>query len=422
MHTIIVGAGIGGCATALALHALGIEVTVYEAVRDVAPLGVGINVLPHAMGVLDQLGLLETLRSAGVETAELAFFNRHGQLIWREPRGIEAGYPVPQISIHRGRFQLALLDVVKQRLGPDAVRTGHALRAFSTGDSKTRPTVEFENRVTGETVHDTADAVIACDGIHSLVRNTFEPDQGAPQWSGNMLWRAATRYRGFLTKRSMFMAGHRPHKFVAYPITDPDEHGFQVINWIAELDRREIGLSGREEWNKRVNRSVFADRFADWRFDWLDIPALIDQTDEVFEFPMVDRDPLTCWSHGRVTLLGDAAHPMYPIGSNGASQAILDAAAVATALHEHSDPVDALRAYESIRLPATAKIVLANRQHGPERVLDMAEERSPSGFSAIGDVFADGELEGISSQYRQIAGFSRPGETVGPAPKSGQTG
>ncbi len=408
MHTIVIGAGIGGCATALALHAQGISVTMYEAVRDITPLGVGINVLPHAMGVLDELGLLETLRPLGVETAELAFFNRHGQLIWREPRGLAAGYQVPQISIHRGRFQLALLEVVKERLGPDAVRAGHALRSFTVGDSNTRPTVELENRTTGETVFDTADVVIACDGIHSVARSTFEPNQGAPQWSGNVLWRAATRHPGFLTKRSMFMAGYRPHKFVAYPITEPDADGLQLVNWIAELDRRDTGLLGREEWNKRVEKSVFADRFADWRFDWLDIPALIEQTEEIFEFPMVDRDPLSHWSHGRVTLLGDAAHPMYPIGSNGASQAILDASAIAVALKTHTDPTDALRAYEWERLPATARIVLANRQHGPERVLDMAEERSPAGFSAIGDVFADGELEGISAQYKQIAGFSRP--------------
>ena len=410
MHTIVIGAGIGGCVAALALHAQGIDVTLYEAVREIAPLGVGINVLPHAMGVLNQLGLLDALRPMGVETAELAFFNRHGQLIWREPRGLAAGYDVPQLSIHRGRFQLALLSVVQERLGADSVRTGHSLRSFTVGDSTIRPTVELENRTSGEAVHDTADVMIACDGIHSLVRNTFEPNQGAPHWSGNVLWRAATRHPGFLTKRSMFMAGYLPHKFVAYPITDPDADGFQIVNWIAELNCRDRGLAGRETWNKKVDKSVFAERFSEWRFDWLDIPALIEQTGEVFEFPMVDRDPLKQWTHGRVTLLGDAAHPMYPVGSNGASQAILDAAAIASALKAYSDPGDALRSYESERLPATAKIVLANRQHGPERVLDLAEERAPGGFANIREVFAEGELEGISAHYKQIAGFSRPAQ------------
>lgn len=417
MRTIVIGGGIGGCATALALHQHGIDVTLYESVRDPAPLGVGINLLPHAMGVLAGLGLLELLRPLGVETAELAFFNRHGQLIWREPRGIAAGYDVPQLSVHRGQLQLLLLREVQARLGEGSVLTGHALRSFTVGDINDRATVEIENRIDGTTVHDSADAVIACDGIHSVVRKAFAPDEGSPHWSGNVLWRAATRHPGFLTKRSMFMAGFLPHKFVAYPISEPDADGLQTINWIAELNRRSEGLSGREEWNKRVPKSIFAERFADWRFDWLDIPALIEQTDDVFEFPMVDRDPLEHWTHGRVTLLGDAAHPMYPIGSNGASQSILDAAALANelanAVGDKSDHganiIGALTSYEDIRRPATAKIVLANRQHGPERVLDMAEERAPHGFNNVNDVFATGELEAISAQYKQIAGFSRPG-------------
>lgn len=408
MRVIVIGAGIGGCTAALALHQQGIEVTVYESVREPAPLGVGINVLPHAMAVMQRLDLLEALLPLGLQTAELAFFNRHGQLIWREPRGLAAGYDVPQLSVHRGRLQLALIDEVRLRLGSDSLRMGHALRTFTTGDSHARPTVELEDRIAGGSVTDTADLVVACDGIHSVVRKTFAPHEGAPHWSGNMLWRAATRHPGFLTHRSMFMAGHLPHKFVAYPITEPDADGMQIVNWIAELNRSEQGLSGREAWNRKVDKSLFADRFADWNFDWLDIPALIEQTDDVFEFPMVDRDPLERWSHGRVTLLGDAAHPMYPIGSNGASQAILDAAALADSIKTIADPVDALRAYESVRLPATAKIVLSNRQHGPERVLDLSEARAPGGFSSVEEVFAPGELEGISAQYKQIAGFSRP--------------
>jgi 2-polyprenyl-6-methoxyphenol hydroxylase-like FAD-dependent oxidoreductase len=182
----------------------------------------------------------------------------------------------------------------------------------------------------------------------------------------------------------------------------------QTVNWIAELNRSAEGLSGREAWNKKVDKSLFADRFADWNFDWLDIAALIEQTDEVFEFPMVDRDPLDQWTYGRVTLLGDAAHPMYPVGSNGASQAILDAAALSSALVSHDSPLDALHAYESIRRPATSRIVLSNRQHGPERVMDMAEQRSPAGFGSASDVFAPGELETISAQYKQVAGFTAP--------------
>jgi 5-methylphenazine-1-carboxylate 1-monooxygenase len=358
--------------------------------------------------VLRDLELVHTLVPLGVQTAELAFFNRHGQLIWREPRGLAAGYEVPQLSVHRGQLQLTLFHAMQLRLPVDAVHAGHALTSFTTGDAHTLPTVTFEDRNTGEEVHDQADVIIACDGIHSLVRKTLLGRDDEPNWSGNVLWRAATRHPGFLTKRSMFMAGHLPHKFVAYPICEPDAEGMQTVNWIAELNRRAEGLSGREAWNKKVDKSLFADRFVDWKFDWLDIPALIEQTDEVFEFPMVDRDPLDQWTYGRVTLLGDAAHPMYPIGSNGASQAILDAAALSSALVAHASPVDALHAYEATRRPATTRIVLSNRQHGPERVLDMAEERSPNGFGSATEVFAPGELETISAQYKQVAGFTPP--------------
>jgi 5-methylphenazine-1-carboxylate 1-monooxygenase len=404
----VIGGGIGGCVTAMALHAKGIDVTVYESVRELAPLGVGINILPHAMSVLRDLELLDTLVPLGVQTAELAFFNRHGQLIWREPRGLAAGYEVPQISVHRGQLHVALFDAMTQRLPEGSIHLGHSLTSFTNGDEHTLPTVTLENRITGEVAVDQADIVIACDGIHSVIRKTLVSGEDQPNWSGNVLWRAATRHPGFLSKRSMFMAGHLPNKFVAYPISEPDAEGMQTVNWIAELNRSAEGLSGREEWNKKVDKSIFAEHFASWNFDWLDIPALIEQTDDVYEFPMVDRDPLDKWTNGRTTLLGDAAHPMYPIGSNGASQAILDAAALATALVSHAAPTDALQAYESTRRPATSRIVLSNRQHGPERVLDMAEQRSPDGFSNINDVFAPGELEAISAQYKQVAGFTPP--------------
>jgi 5-methylphenazine-1-carboxylate 1-monooxygenase len=408
MRAIVIGAGIGGCVAALALQQKGIEVTVYESVREIAPLGVGINLLPHAMRVLADLDLINELLPLGVQTAELAFFNRHGQLIWREPRGVAAGYDVPQLSVHRGKLQLALVAAVRQRVEEGNLRTAHALTSFTVGSPDERPTVTLEHRITGETVTDSADVVVACDGIHSLIRQSFNPSEGPPHWSGNVLWRAATQHAGFLTKRSMFMAGHLPQKFVAYPISEPDSNGLQAINWIAELNREAEGLSGREGWNKRVDKSLFADRFADWTFEWLDIPGLIEQTQDVFEFPMVDRDPIDTWTYGYVTLLGDAAHPMYPIGSNGASQAILDAAALAAALVEYDDPAVGLRAYEATRRPATAKIVLSNRAHGPERVLDLAEQRSPEGFASVSEVFATGELEDISALYKQLAGFSRP--------------
>ncbi|MEM9037669.1 MAG: flavin-dependent oxidoreductase [Actinomycetota bacterium] len=401
MRVIIAGAGIGGLTAALALHEQGADVTVHEAVRELAPLGVGINVLPHAMGVLAGLDATEPIREIGVETAELCFFNRHGQLIWREPRGLAAGYDVPQISVHRGRLQMTLLELVRERLGADAVRTGR--RVVETRDISGGVEVEIET-ADGPIVQ-RGDVAVAADGIHSAIRARRHPDEGLPHWSGNLLWRGTTWADPYLTGRSMFMAGHRPHKFVAYPISSPREDGRVLVNWIAELDWTDVGLSDREDWNRTGELADFLPRFEDWTFDWLDVPDLIRRNEGVYEFPMVDREPLDRWSVGRTTLLGDAAHPMYPIGSNGASQAILDARALADALTQHGDVDDALRAYEADRLPPTAAIVRANRRHGPEVVLDLAHERAPDGFTDVGDVFAAGELEEIAGRYKAVAGF-----------------
>ncbi len=408
MRVIIAGGGIGGLTAAMALHARGIDVQVYESVAELQPLGVGINVLPHAMAQLDRLDLLPTVLPLGVPTAELCFFNLHGQLIWREPRGLAAGYPVPQLSVHRGRFHMALLDEARARLGADRIVTGHALQGFAEQPDG-RVQVELARRSDESVVRDTADLLVGADGIHSAVRATFHPDEGMPQSSGNVLWRATTRTAPFLTGRSMFMAGHLPHKFVAYPLTEPDADGLQTVNWIAELDRRHIGLSKREDWNKRGDLADFLPRFEEWVWDWLDVPTLIRGAEATYEFPMVDRDPLDRWTHGRVTLLGDAAHPMYPIGSNGASQAIIDALTLADLLAGTSDIDAALRAYDDDRRPKTAAIVLSNRKHGPERMLDLAHERAPQGFADVLEVFAAGEREAIAAQYKQVAGFSLPG-------------
>jgi 2-polyprenyl-6-methoxyphenol hydroxylase-like FAD-dependent oxidoreductase len=366
---------------------------------------------------LRRLGVLDELLAQGVATAELCFFNRHGQLIWREPRGVAAGYDVPQISIHRGLLQQVLLDAVHERLGPDALVTGHAVQRFDAAgarDGAASVAVELLDRRLDQTVVVGADLLVGADGIHSAVRAQLYPDEGPPNWQGDVLWRAITRTTPFLTGRSMFMAGHLPHKFVAYPISAPDDDGRCLVNWIAELDRSDQGLAHREDWNRRGTFADFAPRFADWRFDWLDVAALIDGADEVFEFPMVDRDPLPRWTFGRVTLLGDAAHPMFPIGSNGASQAIIDALTLADRLADAGDDLGgALQQYEDERRAATAAIVASNRRHGPERVLDLAEQRAPDGFTDVADVFAAGELEEIAASYKQVAGFV-PGSTAAP--------
>lgn len=408
MRAIIAGGGIGGLTAAMALHAEGIDVQVYESVVELAPLGVGINVLPHAMAHLQRLGLLDIVLPLGVQTEELCFFTKRGQLIWREPRGLAAGYPIPQLSVHRGHLHMALFAEARRRLGADVVRHAHAVRSFSQDESG-RVTVELIDRATDRIVTDSADVLVAADGIHSAIRQQLYPDQGPPSWQGDILWRSTSRWKPFLTGRSMVMAGHLPHKFVAYPLSEVGDDGLQLINWVAELDRTAFGMLNREDWNRRGNFDDFMPHFEDWVFDWLDIPSMFRATDSVFEFPMIDRDPLDRWTFGRVTLLGDAAHPMYPIGSNGAAQAIIDGLALADSLGdsiaEGRSIESGLAQYEDLRRPRTSQIVLSNRQHGPERVLDIAEQRAPEGFANIGEVFAPGELEAISAQYKQVAGF-----------------
>lgn len=401
MRICIAGAGITGCAAAMLLAEAGHDVTVFEAVPEVSELGVGINLLPHAISILDRLGLADQLEDLGVATAELVYTNRHGQRIWGEPRGRFAGYPVPQVSIHRGKLQVALFNAAKARLGADKVLTGHRLVAVDDGS----PVSATFERPDGSRVTVEADVLVGADGIHSTLRRQRYPDEGLPRYGGRILWRAISRAKPFMTGASMIMAGHQDRKFVCYPIDRPGADGLQTINWIAELTVDQ--MPERENWNKEGDKADFAGAFADWTFDWLDVPGLIADADKVFEFPLVDRDPLPAWTFGVTTLLGDAAHPMYPIGSNGASQGILDADALVRALAEHAEPAAALRAYEAERLPATAKIVLANRGNGPEICMQLAEERAPDGFARIEDVFAEGELEAIAARYKAVAGFSK---------------
>lgn len=402
---MIIGAGIGGLVTALKLHRLGIKVQVFESVEEIRALGVGINLLPHSVKVLTELGLAEELDREGVRTAELAYYNKFGQLIWQEPRGLDAGYQWPQYSIHRGKLQLLLLREVKRRLGESSVVTGHHLTEFEQHEEGV--TATFVNRKTGQSLgRYSADMMIGADGIHSVIRNNYYPNEGSPKYGGRILWRGTTEAPPFLTGRSMIMMGHVDVKFVAYPISSPNSQGEALINWIAELTVPE-GMLDRTDWNRKANKEDFAPSFAQWKFDWIDVPHLIEKSEAVYEFPLVDKDPVKQWAFDRVVLLGDAAHPMYPIGSNGASQAILDSEALARSLSESDNIELAFKQYEALRLDKTSSIVLSNRQNGPEIVMQIVEDRAPNGFANLHDVISRQELEEISARYKQIAGFDK---------------
>jgi 2-polyprenyl-6-methoxyphenol hydroxylase-like FAD-dependent oxidoreductase len=369
-------------------------------------MGVGINVLPHAAKVLARLGLEKNLAAIGVITRESAFFNRFGQLIYREPAGRLAGYGHPQVSIHRGDLQAVLLAAVQERLGVGRVMLDHAC----TGATQDEHSVTLRFRATSSGAPQPpvrADVAVACDGIHSVLRKQFHPDEPAPLYSGVNMWRGTVGHAPFLTGATMMRAGWlATGKLVTYPIRDNiDGRGSQLINWVAEIERPR---PARRDWNNKGDLGDFISAFEDWHFDWLDVPALLRGTAEVLEYPMVDQDPLDEWAAGRVTLLGDAAHPMVPRGSNGAGQAILDARVLREALASVADPVRALQAYEAARRPATARIVRTNRSTPPDVILREVWARTGDRpFERIEDVVDPAELRAISDQYKQVAGFSQ---------------
>ena len=402
---IIVGGGIGGLTLALALHDARIPCRVFESAPEIKAVGVGINLLPHATKELAALGLEPALARVAVETTDATFFNRFGQLIYQEPLGRAAGYDQPQFSIHRGYLQMVLLDAFRARAGYERIITDHHCLGVEQDDSGVG--VTFSDGPGGSARATVRGRVaIACDGINSVIRKQFYPDEGEPRYSGVNMWRGVTRWKPMLSGASMVRAGWLSHgKMVIYPIRAAGSDGLQLINWVAEIETPHYR---KRDWNREGSLVDFVGPFADWHFDWLDIPAFIRAADGVLEFPMVDQDPLPRWSFGRITLLGDAAHPMVPRGSNGAGQAILDARALTTALLQNADPVAALAAYERQRLPATTRIVLANRSNPPDAILREVFERTHDRpFNSIDEIISRDELVALSESYKQIAGYSK---------------
>ena len=404
MTVLIAGAGIAGLTLGLSLHQVGIPFHIYEAVEDIRPLGVGINLQSLATRELFELGLEEALDKVGLRTEEVGYFTAQGQEIWREPRGTFAGNTWPQYSIHRGGLQMTLLDALIERSGRNVLTMGAAVTGWREVNGGVE--VTLTNRKT-ETVIGTAtgDVLIAADGINSVLRAGFYPDEGPAVWGGTMMWRGVTRGPKFLTGRSMAMVGNKACKFVCYPIGDTDDGG-SLINWIADLELPADYDWLSQDWNRKGNRADFAHRFEGWAFDWIDIPKIIAKADNIWEFPMVDRNPLPQWSFGPVTLLGDAAHAMYPIGSNGASQGIIDARILTRELRDHGAMQGALQSYDNARREAVNAMVLANRGDGPDKILDIVAERAPDGTDDIESIMPLSELQAFADRYKTVTGMT----------------
>ncbi|KFU75802.1 2-polyprenyl-6-methoxyphenol hydroxylase [Amycolatopsis lurida] len=404
MKILISGAGIGGLTAALSLHAAGFtDVQVVESAQELRPLGVGLNLLPNAVRELAELGLLSAVASQAVATRELILCNSFGQLVWREPRGLDAGNEWPQLSIHRGHLQAVLADAVRNRLGAHTIATDTRVTAVTPlSGGRVRTSLNHPSTANSSTLD--TDLLIGADGINSAVRSSLYPREGPPLWNGLTLWRGVAWSMPYLTGASMIVAGDDVERIVLYPIRERSNGEHTVlVNWV--IARRCGDEPQHGDWNRRTSVDRVIEHALRWRFDWLDIPAIIRSAPAVFEYPMIDRDPLPRWTFQRVTLLGDAAHPMYPAGSNGATQAIIDARALAYLLATCDDVDQALDAYDRQRRNLMGRIQLSNRAMGPERAITLAHQRAPGGFGDINDVISANELAQISADYARTAGF-----------------
>ena len=397
---LIIGAGPAGLTLALSLHRAGIPCRVYEQAPEIKAVGVGVNLLPHAVAELAKLGLLDALRAVAVQTDQASFFTRHGQHVHSEPLGLAAVYPNPQFSIHRADLQTVLLDATRAALGAGRLHLGHrALGVETVGDAAVVHFADGRPDARGC-------AAIAAEGVHSVVRKQFHPHEQGVHYTGYNMWRGVTRWPPFLTGATMTRAGWLADgKMVIYPIRNNiDDQGRQLVNWVAEV---EWPTPIDRDWNRTGRLEDFLPYFADWKFDWLDVPVFLAASDVILEFPMVDQDPLPWWTQGRVTLMGDAAHPMVPRGSNGAGQSILDAVALAKAFVAGGPVEGALAAYENERRPATSAVVLQNRRNPPDAILREVYERTGNKpFARIEEVISREELLAITLRYKQVAGYT----------------
>lgn len=405
-HVIIAGGGIGGLVTALTLQQIGVKFSVYEAVRELAPLGVGINIQPNAVRELQDLGIgPEALDSVGLPAREWALVGLKGNDVYSEPRGLEAGYHWPQYAVHRGRFHMMLYHILKERAGADVVRTGHKVTGY---EHKCDGTVTaLIERADGTQLRENGTILIAADGIHSAVRARMHPQQPPIHWGGAIMWRGTTMAKPIRTGASFVGLGTHKQRVVLYPISHPDpETGLAMINWIAEVVVDKDDGRYSNGWFRPVKVEDFAHHFAKWTYDWLDVPDLLARADVAYENPMIDRDPVPTWQDGPVILMGDAAHAMYPTGSNGASQAIMDARHLGAAMLEHGVTPAALRAFDAKFCAPISELVLRNRGAGPFGLLNLIDERCGGEFEDINDVVPEAERNAFMARYKAAAGFA----------------
>jgi len=403
---LIAGGGIGGLATALTLHQIGVRAVVFEAVSDLRPLGVGINLQPNAVRELFDLGFAEAdLDAIGIQAREWALVGLNGNDVYSEPRGIDAGYKWPQYSVHRGQLQMMLYAAVRKRLGPEAVRLGERVTGYR---NRADGAVEAEiTKSDGTTATETGTLLIGADGLHSAVRAQMHPDQPPIQWGGAVMWRGVTMAKPVRTGASFVGLGSHRQRLVFYPISQPDPAtGLAAINWIAEVTFDTDGGRSKGDWNKRVELSDFLHHFEGWTYDWLDVPALLSGAGDIWEYPMIDREPIDTWVDGRAALLGDAAHVMYPTGSNGASQAIMDARILGRNFVANGVTPTALSAYDAELCGPVSAVVLRNRGAGPFSILNLVDERCGGEFDNIDDVIPPQERAALMADYKAAAGFA----------------
>lgn len=409
MKVIIAGGGIGGLTAALFLHKAGVPVRVFEKVPVIQHLGVGITLLPHAVKALDEIGLMAPLDKLGVRTDRMIFRTRGGQDVWDAPRGLKAGYDVPQITAHRADIQQVMLDAVAARMPAGTLTLDAACETVEDTGSGVRVTFR---RADGSALVEEGDVLIGADGIHSAVRRHLNPGEGPPRWSGLLLWRGSVDWPVVLDGHTILNSGGINRKFIFYPIGPGQTPGTQLMNWACVVRQAPPGTPapGREDWNREAKAEVLHPILRDFTVPETDIRALVDATPVFWDFPMCDRDPLTRWTKGRVTLLGDAAHPMYPFGANGSAQAILDARMLGQVCGAGGDPAAALLAYEAARLGPVNEVVAGNRSGGPERVIDEVESRIAhlpgQRFDDLEKVMPLAERDAIVNGYSRIAGFS----------------